>query len=230
MTATRINTTAGPIGIFGGAFDPVHFGHLRTGFELLTTLRLARLHWVPTGEPRHRDHAIASAALRVKMLQAAVAGEPRFVVDTREVTRRGPSYSLDTLLEFRAEWPQNPLCLILGMDAFLGLPLWHRWQELLSLAHLIVAHRPGWQPPEHGPLAALLAEHRVIAPEALQVSLHGRIYVHAVTALDIASSELRRIVLAGEDPRFLVPEPVRDIILESQCYARATDLGEVHHS
>lgn len=213
--------TAAPIGIFGGAFDPVHLGHLRTGFELLSVLQLARLHWVPTGEPRHRHSAIAPAALRVEMLQAAIANEPRFVVDSRELTREGPSYSLDTLLEFRSEWPQTPLCLILGMDAFLGLPTWHRWQELTSLAHLIVAHRPGWQPPEQGPLARLLAEHRTQERAELHARPHGRIYIHAVTALDIASSELRRIVLAGEDPRYLVPEPVRRIILESQCYAQA---------
>lgn len=224
------NHIAGPVGIFGGAFDPVHFGHLRTGFELLQTLRLSRLHWVPTGEPRHRAHALASAALRIKMLQAAIAGEPRFVVDLREVSRQGPSYSLDTLLEFRSEYPETPLCLILGMDAFLGLPQWHRWQELLSLAHIVVAHRPGWEPPEEGVIGALLAQRRVAAPQALMATLQGRIYVHAVTALDIASSELRRIVLAGEDPRFLVPEPVRAIILESECYARATVHGEVQPS
>ena len=222
--------SAGPIGIFGGAFDPVHFGHLRTGFELLSTLHLERLHWVPTGEPRHRDSAIADAALRVQMLQAAVAGESRFVVDARELQRQGPSYSLDTLLEFRAEWPRSPLCLILGMDAFLGLPLWHRWQELTSLAHLVVAHRPGWQPPEHGPLSSLLMQHRARDVAELHGSTHGLVYVHAVTALDIASSELRRIVLAGEDPRYLVPEPVRQIILESQCYARAQPAGEAQRT
>lgn len=215
-----------PIGIFGGAFDPVHVGHLRTGFELLTTLRLSRLYWVPTGEPRHRDHAIAGAELRLKMLQVALADEPRFRVDARELARSGPSYTVDTLLEYRAQWPQSPLCLIVGMDAFLGLPLWHRWQELLSLAHLVVAHRPGWQPPEQGPLATLLSRHGTAEAAELQRAASGCIYVHAVTALDIASSELRRIVLAGEDPRYLVPEPVRHIILESQCYARASNQGD----
>ena len=226
MIFESMETGKGPIGIFGGAFDPVHFGHLRTGLELLNVLQLVRLHWVPTGEPRHRDEAIASAALRVKMLQAAVVGEPRFVVDTREVTRQGPSYSIDTLSEFRCEWPQTPLCLIVGMDAFLSLPSWYRWQELLSLAHLVVAHRPGWQPPAQGVLADLLSRQRAADPQALSAAPHGHIYVHAVTALEIASSELREIVLSGQDPRFLVPEPVRDIILESQCYARTIPLGE----
>lgn len=218
--------TRSVIGIFGGAFDPVHVGHLRTGFELLTLLQLERLHWVPTGDPRHREPAIAEAALRVRMLQAALQDESRFVLDLRELQRVGPSYTLDTLSEFRAEWPEASLCLILGMDAFLSLPQWHRWRELLTFAHLVVAHRPGWQPPEHGPLATLLDECRTLRAVDLQTTSSGKVYVHAVTALDIASRELRRIVLAGEDPRYLVPESVRRIILDSRCYAESRGAGQ----
>lgn len=207
------------IGIFGGAFDPVHLGHLRTAFELLTLLSLRRIHWVPTGEPRHREHALASAELRVKMLQAALLDEPRFVIDTRELKRQGPSYTVDTLQEFRAEYPDAAICLIVGMDAFLGLPSWYRWEELLRFCHVIVAHRPGWQPPREGPLAHWLDAVRCHTAGDLYAAPAGSVYIHAVTALEISSSELRRIVLAGEDPRYLVPDPVRRIILDSQCYA-----------
>jgi nicotinate-nucleotide adenylyltransferase len=106
------------------------------------------------------------------------------------------------------------------MDAFLGLPSWHRWRELFELAHVVVAHRPGWKAPTHGPLGELMVDRGTGAVSELHKSVAGRIYVHAVTQLEISSTELRQIIDAGRDPRFLVPDPVRDIIFESGCYAR----------
>ncbi len=117
-----------PIGIFGGTFDPIHFGHLRPAFELSQALKLAEVRFLPAGNPPHRQTTLASAEVRLAMVKAAVAGEKRFVVDDREVRRTGASYSVDTLTELRAEFPDRSLCLMLGMDAFLGLP------ELASLA------------------------------------------------------------------------------------------------
>ena len=136
-----------PIGIFGGTFDPIHYGHLRTAFELLQALRLGELRFMPAGNPPHREQPMASAEQRVAMVRAATAGQPGFTVDDRETRREGPSYSVDTLAGLRAEHPTRPLCLIVGMDAFLGLPKWHQWQDILKLAHLVVAHRPGWRAP-----------------------------------------------------------------------------------
>lgn len=214
----------GPIGIFGGTFDPIHFGHLRTGFELAGLLRLHELRWIPSGRPGHRDAPLASPAMRLAMVRAAIEGQSGFIADDREVKRERITYTIDTLEELRSEYPEHPLCLILGMDAFLGLPQWHRAAELLSLCHIVVAHRPGWTLPTTGPLAQLVATcgARDVAP--LHVALQGRVYVHAVTQLEIASSELRAILVSGGDPRFLVPEPVRRIILETGCYAdRSTD-------
>jgi len=115
-----------PIGIFGGTFDPIHCGHLRTAFELWQELRLAEVRLLPAGTPPHRDQLYASAEVRLTMVRAAVAAQPYFVVDDREVRRTGPSYSVDTLTELRREFPERSLCLLLGMDAFLGLPQWHR--------------------------------------------------------------------------------------------------------
>jgi len=139
-----VNTPdSGPIGIFGGTFDPIHYGHLRTAFELWQTLKLAEVRFMPSGNPPHRVRTLADAALRVQMVRAAVADQPAFVVDDREVRRAGASYTVDTLTELRAEFPHRSLCLLLGMDAFLGLPGWHRWRELFDLAHLVVAVRPG---------------------------------------------------------------------------------------
>lgn len=212
--------SAGPIGIFGGTFDPIHLGHLRTGFELLQSLSLTEMRWIPVGDPGHREPPLASAELRLAMLRAAVADQPGFVVDDREMRRRGASYTIDTLLELRAESPGRPLCLVLGMDAFLGFTGWRRWQDILGLAHLVVAHRPGWERPVEGALGALLAERGTTLAADLHAAEAGRIYVHAVTQLEISSTGLRDIITSGRDPRFLVPEPVRTIILGTGCYAR----------
>jgi nicotinate-nucleotide adenylyltransferase len=209
-----------PIGIFGGAFDPIHYGHLRTGFELWQELRLEELRWVPTGNPGHRDQTIADAGLRLAMVRAAVADQPGFVVDDREVRRTGVSYSVDTLLELRAEFPDRSLVLLLGMDAFLGLPHWHRWREILELAHVVVAHRPGWKAPTSGPLGEVMVDRGTGSIRDLHAARAGRIYVHGVTQLEISSTDLRSIITSGRDPRFLVPDAVRDIIIETGCYAR----------
>jgi len=208
-----------PIGIFGGTFDPIHFGHLRTGFELMQTLQLQQLRWIPSGRPGHRDAPLATPDMRLSMVRAAIEGQEGFVADDREVKRERTTYTIDTLEELRNEFPESPLCLILGMDAFLGLPRWHRSTELLSLCHIVVAHRPGWQLPQAGTLTELVSTCGTTNVAELHAALSGRIYVHAVTQLEIASSELRAILVSGGDPRFLVPEPVRRIILETGCYA-----------
>ena len=208
-----------PIGLFGGAFDPIHYGHLRTAFELLHALRLAEVRFMPTGVPPHRQVLKASAELRVAMVKAAIAGEKGFVVDDREVRRTGVSYSVDTLTELRAENPNRSLCLLLGMDAFLGLPDWHRWRDLLDLAHVVVAHRPGWKAPTMGPLGEVMVDRGTGSVRDLHDKPAGRIYIHAVTQLEISSTDLRQVIVSGQDPRYLVPEEVRRIIRETGCYA-----------
>lgn len=208
-----------PIGLFGGTFDPLHYGHLRTAFELWQELKLAEVRFMPTGSPPHREQPLAPAQLRLEMVKAAVADQPAFVVDDREVRRSGVSYSIDTLTELRAEYPQRSLCLLLGMDAFLGLPHWHRWRELLDLAHIIVAHRPGWRAPTMGPLGEVMVDRGTGSVRELHAHSAGRIYVHAVTQLEISSTELRALIAQGRDPRYIVPEEVRRIIRETRCYA-----------
>lgn len=208
-----------PLGLFGGTFDPIHYGHLRTAFELWQALGLEEVRFMPTGSPPHRDQTYASAEHRLAMVRAAVAGQAAFVVDDREVRRSGVSYSVDTLTELRAENPGRSLCLLLGMDAFLGLPNWHRWRELFDLAHVIVAHRPGWKAPTMGPLGEVMVDRGTGAIRDLHERPAGRIYVHAVTQLEISSTELRQLIVAGHDPRYLVPEEVRRLIRESGCYA-----------
>jgi nicotinate-nucleotide adenylyltransferase len=153
------------------------------------------------------------------MVRAAVADQPAFVVDDREIRRGGMSYSVDTLTELRAEFPQRSLCLLLGMDAFLGLPNWHRWREILDLAHVVVATRPGWKAPTMGPLGAVMVDRGTGTIRELHEKTAGRVYIHANTQLEISSTELRQLIIAGRDPRYLVPDSVRDIIRETRCYA-----------
>jgi len=210
------------IGIFGGTFDPIHYGHLRTAFELLQALRLSEMRFLPAGNPPHREQTVASTEQRVAMVSAAIAGQPRFVLDDRETRREGPSYSVDTLATLRADFPQRPLCLIIGMDAFLGLPKWHQWRDILQLSHLVVAHRPGWRAPTMGPLGELLVDNGTGRIDDLHEAVAGKIYIHAVTQLEISSTEVRKLIASGRDPRYLMPDAVRDIIATTGCYARQT--------
>jgi len=208
-----------PIGVFGGTFDPIHYGHLRTAFELLQSLKLAQVRFLPTGNPPHREAPLASSELRLQMVRAAVAGQPGFTVDDREIRRSGVSYSIDTLTDLRREHANRSLCLLLGMDAFLGMPTWHRWREIFELAHVVVAHRPGWKAPITGPLGEEMVDRGTGTVRDLHTMMAGRIHVQAVTQLEIASTDLRALILSGRDLRYLVPEAVRDLIMSSGCYA-----------
>jgi nicotinate-nucleotide adenylyltransferase len=209
-----------PIGIFGGTFDPIHFGHLRTAFELLQVLELEELRFVPAGDPPHRDVPLAAARLRLAMVRAAIGEQPGFAVDDREVRRDGPSYTVTTLAELREETPRRPVCLVVGMDAFLGMDRWHQWRDILRLAHVAVAHRPGWRAPTEGALGQLIAEHGTDRVADLREEQAGRVFVHPVTQLEISSTDLRDIIVNGRDPRYLVPDAVREIIRESGCYSQ----------
>jgi nicotinate-nucleotide adenylyltransferase len=152
------------------------------------------------------------------MVDVAIDGQDGFVSDDREICRDGPSYTIDTLIGLRAEFPECSLGLILGMDAFLGLEKWYRWDEILDVAHIVVAHRPGWKAPDIGPLGELITEHGTHRVDDLHKATHGRIHIHAVTQLEIASTEIRDLVAAGRDPRFLMPDAVRDVIRDSRVY------------
>ena len=208
------------IGVFGGTFDPIHYGHLRSAFEMLQVLRFDEIRFMPCGDPPHRTETFANAEHRLEMVRVAVEGQAGFVVDDRELRRGGPSYSIDTLLSLREFFPQRSLGLIVGMDAFLNLPSWHRWREILDIAHIIVAHRPGWRAPDMGPLGEMLTDSGTHRIDDLHEQTHGRIHIHAVTQLEISSTEIRELVAAGRDPRFLMPDAVRDVIAATQCYGK----------
>ena len=215
-----------PFGIFGGMFDPIHYGHLRTAHELYELLDLEAIAFVPAGEPPHRAPPLADPATRLAMVRAAVEDDTRFSVDDRELSRPGPSYTVLTLEELRAERGDQPIVLIMGMDAFAGLDRWHRAHELVGLAHLVIAVRPGTQVPHEGLAAALL--HRCLCgdPQRLSAAPAGLVYVSAGTQLDLSSSAVRQVVAAGRDPRYLMPDAVRRIIVGGGSYARPHEAKE----
>jgi nicotinate-nucleotide adenylyltransferase len=210
------------IGILGGTFDPIHFGHLRMAQELHDALELATIRFVPAARPPLRAAPQTSAAQRAEMVRLAIAGNAAFGLDLRELARTGPSYTFDTLSELRAELGSaTPLALLLGGDAFLGLPGWHRWQELPQLAHLVVAHRPGAvpdatrMPPE---LQALWQQRASAHPADLHRSPAGKIFLQRITALDISASHIRRTLQQGRSARYLLPDAVGDYIAAHRLY------------
>ncbi|MDH4021587.1 MAG: nicotinate-nucleotide adenylyltransferase [Gammaproteobacteria bacterium] len=224
MTVRALTGRQQAIGIFGGTFDPVHIGHLRTAHELLTSLELAEVRFIPSRLPPHRPPTVAPEALRLRMLEAALDGLPGFRVDDRELRRPGPSYMVDTLDSLRAEVGPQPLCLLLGLDAFLGLPAWHRWQELPELAHIVVARRPGISGEIGGEAGELLRSRAITDHRVLASVPAGRVLMREVTQLEISSSAIRGLVAEGGDPRFLVPDAVRELILKTHIYANPREV------
>lgn len=206
------------IAIFGGTFDPVHIGHLRPALEVAEALELPELRLVPARVPPHRSDPGAPAEHRLDMLERALDGQSRLVIDRRELGRGGPSYSVDTLNSLRAEFPDSPLALVIGEDAFASLSSWHRWTEIPELAHLVVMTRPGSARVLDAALEELSARRRVSGPAELREAPAGRLLAVGVTALDVSASRVRELLASGRDPRWLVPDPVLDYIRENGLY------------
>lgn len=200
------------IGILGGTFDPVHNGHLRTALDVQQSLDLDELRLIPLRDPPHRGQPACSASQRLEMLQAAIINEPNLTIDDRELNRSGKSYSLLTLQSLRAELGEMPICLIIGQDAFQGFPAWHKPDEILQLAHLVVMQRP------EGEQSILYPERHTDNPRELQELPAGKIYQQPVTQLDISSTMIREIIRQGKSPRYLVPDAVLGIIERDNLY------------
>ena len=198
--------TTQPIAILGGTFDPVHNGHLRAAWEASEALG-AEVRLMPANVPPHRALPVASPQQRVELLREALAGQTRLRLDTRELRRTDPSYTVVTLRELRAEvGSQRSLILLIGADAFAALPTWHEWRSLFDLAHIAVLARPGHEakpPPE---LAALVDPRRIADAARLRESACGGVMELAVTPLEISASAIRAMLAAGNEPRWLVPD------------------------
>lgn len=211
-----------PLGVLGGTFDPVHCGHLRLALEMLEALDLHHVRLIPAASPPHRDVPLAPAGERRRLLAAAVRDVEGLEVDARELEREGPSYTVDTLRSLQQTFPGRPLCLILGMDAFVSLDTWERWRELPHLAHLAVATRPGSVPPQAGEVARMLAERRTDSTAALHEEHAGRVIVLEPPLLDISASRIRERLAAGRSVRYLVPDAVLEALERNDVYPEDT--------
>lgn len=210
-----------PLGILGGTFDPIHFGHLRLAEEARERLGLARVRLIPAGQPAHRGTPGANATQRLAMTLRAAAGNPALEVDDAEVLSDAPSYTVPTLERLRGELgPARPLVLLLGADAFAGLTTWHRWQHLFELAHIGVATRPGHSADIAALAPALAAQCRQRDADAAQLAAApaGRIVRFPITPLDISATAIRAACARHESPRYLLPAGVVDYISEHRLY------------
>lgn len=208
-----------PIGILGGTFDPIHYGHLRTAIELQQTLDLAEVRFIPCYQPVHRKLPTASPEQRLAMVTKAIEGEAHLTVDPCEIQRKGPSYTIDTLEILHKKFSQSPLCLIMGIDALLNFPSWHRWESILDLAHLLVVHRPQYQLPHTGIISTILKERLARNPNVLHQSLAGSIVLQPVTPLEISATDLRKQISMGKNPRYLLPDSVLEYIKKHGVYS-----------
>lgn len=196
------------IGLLGGTFDPVHIGHLRSAVEVAQALALDELRLIPSARPPHRPQPQASAEQRLAMAELAVAGSTVLRVDDRELKRQKPSYSIDTLASLRAELAaEDQLFLILGWDAFCGLPTWHRWQELLLHCHILVLQRPDADTEAADELRNLVAARSVIDPQAL-AGPSGQIAFIWQTPLAVSATQIRALIAQAKSAQFLVPDAV----------------------
>lgn len=212
-------------GIFGGTFDPVHYGHLRLAEEAADSLGLERVRWIPAGRPQLRESPKVSAEQRLEMVRLAISGNPRFELDSAEVNDARPSYTVPTLERLRLTnefGSQRPLVLLVGADAFSGMAGWHRWESLFDLAHIAVAHRPGFPvaaaslPPQ---VAATYQQRFSTSPAALHDAPAGRIVTFAMTQLAVSATQIRALLLNGRSPRYLLPEAVIAYIQSTLLYS-----------
>jgi nicotinate-nucleotide adenylyltransferase len=207
---------AGPIGLLGGTFDPVHNGHLRVALEALEALALAEMRLLPLNNPGHRPPPLASPADRCAMLEGAV--RVPLIVDRMEIERGGTTYTVETLEHLRARYPRRSLCLVIGRDAFYGLPSWHRPEAVLQLSHIVVAARPEVVATALPGLDELVGNAQSARVADLHHNQAGRVYFLDIPRLPIASSDLRERLQTGRSIRHLVPDSVDDYIREHRLY------------
>jgi nicotinate-nucleotide adenylyltransferase len=211
-----------PLGILGGTFDPVHLAHLALARAAVDRLGLAQVRWIPAGQPPHRATPLSAPTHRLAMVNAAMANETRFALDPGEVASTAPSYTVDTLERLRRELGESrPLVLLMGADAFRGLHTWHRWEEILTLAHIAVATRPGFPLQDFAPpLTEKFALCRLASAD-FGYAPAGGIYPFELVAGTVSATEVRALIAADasdERLRALLPAPVLDYIRQHKLY------------
>ena len=217
----EIEPTLEPLALFGGTFDPVHYGHLRCAEEARQKLNLDQLYLLPAGTPPHRSAPLATAKQRLEMLQLAQTEFPHLAIDDREVRRDGASYMVDTLKSFRQELPQRPLLLLLGQDAANDLHSWFEWEQLFELSHIVILTRPGVKTKYRQNLAKQMQRRLISDVQKLHLSEAGMVLHLGVASIEISATTIKSIMRLGRSPRSMMPETVWDYINENRLYLPA---------
>lgn len=203
------------IGMFGGTFDPVHYGHLRSALELKELFELDYIRFIPCAQPVHRNAPNATAQQRLEMLQIATHNQPDFIVDSQELERAGGSYTFYTLEKLRQNYPEQSLLLFIGSDAFNDLMSWFRWRELFDFAHVVVITRPNTA---LNPLDDFFKSRLTINKQLLKERHSGCLFFQQITQLAISATAIRGMIAEQKNPRFLLPDAVLDYIFKHQLY------------
>ncbi|MCW8886307.1 MAG: nicotinate-nucleotide adenylyltransferase [Motiliproteus sp.] len=207
------------VAFMGGTFDPIHNGHLRTALEIRQLLGNDEIRLIPCHVPVHRGLPGSTSEQRLQMAELAVAEEPGLVVDDRELISPQANYSIHTLQSLRSQiGEQTSLCMVMGMDSYLTLPSWHRWQEFLDYAHLLVVQRPGWKFSNGDPMQSWTEQHLVDDIDLIRKRPCGHVLLYQLTPLGISATQVRDLVGANQSPRYLIPDPVWNYIREQGLY------------
>jgi len=206
----------------GGAFDPVHKGHIELARKLAAAAEISEVRFVIAARPPHRGALMAGASLRRRMLEAAIADIPGYAVEDCELEPSGPRYTVDTLSLLRRRYPSRPLCWMMGFDSFAGLPQWRDWRTLFDLAHFVVGARIGYTDGLSAALEREIAARSAAHARELRTIRSGRILMCAQPVAAISASRVRKAARAGRLESDLIPAPVARIIRESGAYAEGS--------
>jgi nicotinate-nucleotide adenylyltransferase len=203
------------IGVFGGTFDPIHYGHLRAALEVKAFFELTEVRLIPSATPPHRHQPVASAAVRQQMVTLAIQDQASFICDPRELNRQGLSYMVDTLASLRQDFPTQPLLLFIGTDAFNQLNTWYQWQRLFDFSHIVVMTRPSFTRQK---LDDFFINRYTEDKTELENAHCGKLYFQAITQLDISATAIRKMIAQHQSPKYLLPDAVLDYITQQQLY------------
>jgi nicotinate-nucleotide adenylyltransferase len=206
-----------PIGILGGTFDPIHLGHIHLATQVMQKFNLAKIKFIPCFQSPTRDLPEASACDRAMMIKLAIKPYSQFALDEREIKLAQKSYTIKTLKSLSQEYPDTPLALIMGTDAFSLLPTWHAWQKIIELTHIIVVQRPNTTSIPH-----ILPSHHSANTQLLYTHLAGYVFTVDIAALPISSSAIRTLLQHNKNIQNLVPQIVNNYIREHNLYTAHT--------
>jgi nicotinate-nucleotide adenylyltransferase len=206
------------IGLFGGSFDPIHNGHLRVALEAQQRLGLSQVRFIPCHTHAFAKPIQATAAQRLAILKLAISGEPHFHVEPHEIEQHNVSYTIDTVITLKHKFPTEKLALLIGVDAFVALPKWHRWQEIIDYASIIVLHRPGYTIPVAGEVIDYLKEHECHDAKTFTEQSPSGIYLLSLPMLEISSTYIRHSIRDGKNAKYLLPDAALNYIHEQKIY------------